>query len=210
MAELSPPRMRGIVTDIHAVFMMLGYTIACYCGLAFYFVEGNNQWRGALSIQTVLPVIILCGIYWMPESPRYLLSKDRIEEARDIIHRMHSHPSDPEDLFAKWEFYQIRKQIELDRTFATSYREIFKKPSMRKRALTTIFLEFCLMSSGVLTILSKSQRPRPRTILANQAFRLRLHHLESPWLQHGSDPQLPVRFPAHRARVQRRGYDICG
>ncbi|KAH8892299.1 MFS general substrate transporter [Thozetella sp. PMI_491] len=154
VAELSPPKIRGILTDIHAVFMMLGYTIACYCGLAFYFVEGNNQWRGALSIQTVLPVIILCGIRWMPESPRYLISKDRIEEARKIIFRMHSHPSDPEGLFAKWEFYQIRKQIELDKTFATSYVDIFKQPSMRKRALITVFLEFCLMSSGILVILN--------------------------------------------------------
>lgn len=135
--------------------MMIGYALACYVGLGFYFVKGSNQWRGAMSIQMVLPTIVLCGIYWMPESPRYLLSKDRIEEARDIIHRMHSDPSDPTDEFAKREFYQMQKQIALDKTFATSYWDIFKQPSMRKRALTTILLEFCLMSSGVLVILSK-------------------------------------------------------
>jgi hypothetical protein len=90
----------------------------------------------------------------MPESPRYLLAKDRIEEAREIIHRMHSDPSDPTDEFAKREFYQMQKQIALDKTFATSYWGIFKQPSMRKRALTTILLEFCLMSSGVLVILN--------------------------------------------------------
>lgn len=156
VAELAPPKIRGILTDIHAVFMMLGYTIACYVGLGFYFVQGGNQWRGAMSLQMVLPAVVLCGIYWMPESPRYLLSKDRIEEARAIIHRMHSDPSDPTDEFAKREFYQMQKQIALDITFKTSYWEIFTRPSMRKRALTTILLEFCLMSSGVLVILSKS------------------------------------------------------
>ena len=155
IAELAPPRIRGVLTDIHAVFMMLGYSIACYVGLGVYFVGGINQWRGAISIQMVLPTFILAGIYWMPESPRFLLAKSRTDEAWNIIHRMHSDPSDPNDEFARREFYQIRKQIELDRTFATSYWEIFSRPSLRRWALMTILLEFCLMSTGILVILSK-------------------------------------------------------
>lgn len=109
-----------------------------------------------MALQMALPAIVLSGIYWMPESPRYLLSKDRVEAARDIVHRMHSDPSDPTDEFAKREFYQMQMQIALDNTFATSYWDILTQPSMRKRALTTILLEFCLMSSGILVILSKS------------------------------------------------------
>ena len=134
--------------------MMGGYTLACYVGLGFYFVHGGNQWRGAMALQMAIPAIVLSGIYWMPESPRYLLSKDRIEEARDIVHRLHSDPTDPTDEFAKREFYQMQKQIALDNTFATSYWGILTQPSMRKRTLMTIFLEFCLMTSGVLVILS--------------------------------------------------------
>lgn len=156
VAELAPPKARGVLTDIHAVGMMAGYLIASYVGLGFYFVPGSNQWRGPLGLQMALPAIVLCGIYWMPESPRFLLSKGKLDEAWKIIHRMHSNPNDPNDDFARREFYQMRKQIELDITFATSYWEIFRKPSLRKRALLTIFLEFSLMSSGVLVILSNS------------------------------------------------------
>ncbi|KAH8802545.1 general substrate transporter [Xylogone sp. PMI_703] len=154
VAELAPPKLRGVLTDIHAVGMMVGYTLACYVGLGFYFVKGTNQWRGAISLQMALPAIILCGIYWMPESPRYLLSKDRIDEAWTVLRRMHSSPDDPSEEFIKREFYQMRKQIELDITFSSTYWDIFKKPSLRKRAFTTIFLEFFLMSSGVLVILN--------------------------------------------------------
>lgn len=155
VAELAPPRLRGILTDLHAVMMMVGYTLACYVGLGFYFVTGNNQWRGPIALQMALPVIILCGLYWLPESPRYLLSKDRVEEAREIIFRMHSSPDDPEQEFARREFFQMKKQIRLDAKFATSYWSLFKTPSMRKRLAITVFLEFALMSSGVLVILSK-------------------------------------------------------
>jgi hypothetical protein len=134
---------------------MVGYTIACYVGLGFYFVTGENQWRGPIGLQMALPAIILCGLSWMPESPRFLLAKGRTDQAWTIIHRMHSSPDDLTDEFAKREFYQMRKQIELDVTFQTSYLGIFKQPSLRKRAIMTIFLEFCLMSSGVLVILSE-------------------------------------------------------
>lgn len=43
VAELAPPKIRGIFTDIYAVGMTVGYTIACYVGLGFYFVTGSNQ-----------------------------------------------------------------------------------------------------------------------------------------------------------------------
>lgn len=144
-----------MLTDVHAVSMLTGYTIACYVGLGFYFVHGSNQWRGPIGLQMALPSIILCGLYWMPESPRYLLAADRAAEALEVIRRMHGNSKDPDNDFVKREFYQMRKQIELDVTFATSYYAIFKQPSLRKRALTTMFLEFCLMSSGILVILSE-------------------------------------------------------
>ncbi|KAJ2893373.1 Quinate permease [Zalerion maritima] len=154
LAEVAPPKMRGIVTDCHAVMMLLGYTIACYVGVGFYFDSGENQWRGPIGMQMVFPTIVLCGLYWMPESPRFLLSKGRAEEAWRVVRRMHSNPNDPVAEFAKREFYQMRKQIDLDNTFATSYLGIFKDKSLRKRAVMTIFLEFCLMSSGILVILN--------------------------------------------------------
>ncbi|KAJ5780591.1 hypothetical protein N7457_005751 [Penicillium paradoxum] len=155
IAELAPPRIRGAVADAHALLMLFGYCVASFVGLGFYFVPGENQWRGIVGIQMVLPSIILCGIYWMPESPRYLLSRDRTEQAWDIVKRLHATKNDPgSDEFAAREYYQMRKQIELDCRFRTSYWGIFTNPSLRKRALMTIFLEFSIYSCGVLVILN--------------------------------------------------------
>lgn len=109
-----------------------------------------------MGIQMVLPTIILCGIYWMPESPRYLLSHDRTEEAWEIVKRLHAvKDNSGADESATREFYQMRKQIELDRRFRTSYWGIFMNTSLRKRAFMTIFLEFSIYSCGVLVILSE-------------------------------------------------------
>jgi MFS family permease len=157
VAELAPSNIRGIIVDIHAVSMMAGYACATYAGLGFYFVDGDNAWRGPMGLSFAWPLLILCGIYWLPESPRFLVAKGRITEAWQVIKRMHANPTqDPQHEFAKLELYQIRKQIELDKTFSTSYMEILKQPSLRRRAWMTIMLELSVMSSGVLVILSMS------------------------------------------------------
>ncbi|KAK5009960.1 hypothetical protein LTR28_012517 [Elasticomyces elasticus] len=136
----------------------LGYVVAGYIGLGFYFYSGGNQWRGPMALQMLFPFILICGLWWMPESPRWLLSKDRADEARAVVQRLHVNPTDPNDHFAEDEFDQMRRQIELDRTFKTSYKEIFTRPSYRKRALITMFLTYSLMSSGVLVINSRFQQ----------------------------------------------------
>jgi len=134
------------------VMLNFGYVVAGYTGLGFYFYSGDQQWRGAMGLQMFFPSALICGLWWMPESPRWLLTKERADEAWTIVKRLHANPNDTSDRFAETEFYQMRKQIEIDRTYKTSYYEIFRRPSYRKRALITMFMTYSLMSSGVLVI----------------------------------------------------------
>jgi MFS family permease len=152
VSELVPPKTRGILVDIHAVSLNAAYLVAAYVGVGFYFYTGSSAWRGPLGLQMLFPFIGLVGIWSMPESPRFLIAKGRIEEAWAVVHRLHSDPSDPTDSFAKREFYQMRKQIELDATLPSDYLHIFRTPSLRWRAFITMFLTFSLMSCGVLVI----------------------------------------------------------
>ncbi|KAF9891927.1 hypothetical protein FE257_002890 [Aspergillus nanangensis] len=154
VAELAPPQIRGIIVDIHAVSMLAGYTVASYVGLGFYFVTSGDVWRGPMGLQVAWPLIVLCGMYWVPESPRFLVSRGRNDEAWTIIKRMHASKQDPTDEHGRREFHQIQKQIELDALLKRSYWEILKKPSLRRRVWMTILLEFAFMSSGILVVLN--------------------------------------------------------
>jgi hypothetical protein len=51
------------------------------------------------------------------ESPRYLLMKGKVEEARAVVFKLHTIKGDPDQEFARGEFYQMSKQAELDRTY---------------------------------------------------------------------------------------------
>jgi hypothetical protein len=155
VAELAPPHIRGIIVDVHAVSMMAGYAVATYAGLGFYFIKSPDAWRGPMGLSIAWPFLILCVIYWLPESPRFLVAAGRRSEAWEIIKRMHANPKqDPRDESAKRELYQIQKQVDMDRTLDTSYMTILKQPSLMRRAWMTVLLELLIMSSGVLVILS--------------------------------------------------------
>lgn len=162
MAELVPPKRRGFLVQIHPAMINLGYTVASYTGIGFYYYSGhNNQWRGPLGLAGLFPFLFLVFMHWVPESPRYLLSKNRTDEAWLILRRLHYNKNDPEHLFAKRELYQIQQQVTLDmaqsaRNVSGNYAKIFRTKSLRRRAMMSAFLTFAQMSSGALVINSKS------------------------------------------------------
>jgi MFS family permease len=47
------------------------------------------NWRIPSLLQAAIPCIVLPTIYWLPESPRWLASVGRVDEARSIIAKYH-------------------------------------------------------------------------------------------------------------------------
>lgn len=76
----------------------------------------------------------------------------RPEEARQILIRLHTNRNDPNHELAEAEFFQINKQIAIDRTLGSSWYDMFAKPSYRKRALLAIGTTGIIQSTGVLVI----------------------------------------------------------
>jgi len=97
-----------------------------------------------------MPVAFLLAVmYWLPESPRWLLMNDRYEEAQKNLLKLHT----PEE--AAVEIAQINAQMQIDRTLPSSYWHMFKKPSYRKRSLLAIGTTCSIQFSGILVINSK-------------------------------------------------------
>lgn len=78
--------------------------------------------------------------------------QDRHDEAKAVLERLHASPTDREHLYARREFHQIQKQIAIDRLLPTSWAQIFKKPSYRKRAILAVSTTGIIQCSGVLVI----------------------------------------------------------
>ena len=51
--------------------------------------------------------------------------KGRVDEAREIVFKLHRMPNDPDQEYARAEFYQMSKQAELDRALNPSWVSAF-------------------------------------------------------------------------------------
>ncbi|PGH22944.1 hypothetical protein AJ80_02993 [Polytolypa hystricis UAMH7299] len=158
-AEASTPSARGFMVSMHGVMIAMGYSFASWIGFGCYFMSSSGNpssfaWRFPLAFQAAPALLLLVGSPWIPFSPRWLLEKGREEEARDVIIRLHRTKDDPENIIAEKEFFQMKKQLAMDRGIkqTTSTFEIFKTAPNRRRAFVGFALMFGNQFTGVLVI----------------------------------------------------------
>jgi sugar porter (SP) family MFS transporter len=85
-AEISRANKRGAHVVMDGIFIGSGVAIALWVDFGFYFVPSNSvAWRFPLAFQILLLVFVVSFISVFPESPRWLVKKDRLEEARQIL-----------------------------------------------------------------------------------------------------------------------------
>lgn len=116
-----------------------------------------NEANRFIAFQCLAPTITLAIIYWLPESPRWLLMKDRVEDARKVLLRTHSTEEALEQIT------QIHSQMQIERSLKNSYVHMFTKQSYRKRCLLAIGTCVFANCSGILVVNSElhSMTARP-------------------------------------------------
>jgi hypothetical protein len=169
LAEMSGAYVRGWLVGHHAIFLVFGYMLSSWVGYACYFATVKNPafaWRFPLCLQIVSPVILLAGSYWLPRSPRWLVSKGKLEEAWQVFQRLRQSADDPDNLVAKEEFYQTKEQVQLEaeRLAATGYDvwiAVVKKKSYRKRMVIGFLTQWGAQFGGPLIIVGSPLIPIP-------------------------------------------------
>lgn len=107
-------------------------------------------WRTPSLLQALCPTFLLCMIYWIPESPRWLISKGRIAEAAAIIARYHGN-GDVNETFTRTEILEIEMALQQARE-GIRWSALVKKKANRKRlSIVIVMVLMCLCGQNVIT-----------------------------------------------------------
>ena len=80
--EVVPPRKRGFLMALYSMGLSLGTVIATAVCYGSSHLKDNWQWKLPILLQIPLSLMLVFGVWYFPESPRWLLLKGRDEEAR--------------------------------------------------------------------------------------------------------------------------------
>ncbi|KAL5342200.1 general substrate transporter [Aspergillus crustosus] len=132
-AELSEPKWRASLSGLLQWMLSWGFLVAQWLGYGCSFSTNEFSWRFPLAFQNLPGLVLVAGIWFLDESPRWLMEKDRHEEAKAVLTRLRAGES-PDMI--ELEFREIRDVIIADRAAGnTSWKTIITKPSWRRRLI---------------------------------------------------------------------------
>ncbi|KAE8449216.1 hypothetical protein EG329_008383 [Mollisiaceae sp. DMI_Dod_QoI] len=133
LGELSYPKERPIMTSMFNASWFVGSLIASGIVVETAKMHSNWGWRIPSLLQCCPSVVQMTFIFFLPESPRYLISKEKREEAFDILVKYHAE-GDRDSLFVKTEMAQIETTIKLElEASKLSWWDMVRTPGMRRR-----------------------------------------------------------------------------
>ncbi|AMG19609.1 MFS transporter [Staphylococcus saprophyticus] len=82
LSEMAPTEQRGSLSSLNQLMITIGILSSYLINYAFTPIEG---WRWMLGLAVVPSLILLIGVAFMPESPRWLLEHRSEKAARDVM-----------------------------------------------------------------------------------------------------------------------------
>ncbi|XP_053672714.1 facilitated trehalose transporter Tret1-like [Anopheles nili] len=143
IGEIASDAVRGAAASLITVMAKLAI-------LFEYSVGPYVDFETLAWLSMIGPVLFLLTFAWMPESPHYLLSRGRCDEARRCLQWLRRHSNVEEELIA------TRKSIERTVSERGSMRELLL-PEYRNNLIIVLILAFGVQMTGMQAILSYAQ-----------------------------------------------------
>ncbi len=148
ISEIAPAKIRGTLVTLYQLAIVLGINIIYFVNLKIS-TSGSEQWnidtgwRIMLGSEVIPALLFLILLLFIPESPRWLASKGKSEDATLIL----------EKLNGKEQATKLLKEIE--ESFLNekgTFKELFQ-PGLRKAMIVGIFLALFSQITGINAII---------------------------------------------------------
>jgi MFS transporter, SP family, sugar:H+ symporter len=154
MAEVSPAHLRGPIVGMVQWQISFGALIGILVDNYTNAYPGKKSYQIPLAVMYICPVLISVFIAFLPETPRYLVSKGLYEKAADSIrrtrgitdlHRLEAEVTDIKNTYLE----------EQEMLHGTSFKDLFKGTDLR-RTLISVGITVCQSATGITFIAGTS------------------------------------------------------
>ncbi|KAG5104653.1 hypothetical protein JHK82_041623 [Glycine max] len=97
IAEISPAIARGSLTSFPEIFINFGILLGYISNYAFSRLPSHINWRIMLGVGLIPSLVIAIALFVIPESPRWLVVQNRIEEARAVLLKINESEKEAEE-----------------------------------------------------------------------------------------------------------------
>jgi len=152
ITEIAHPKHRTTATALFQTSYALGSIISAWTTFGSFRINSSASWRIPSALQGLPSVIQLMGIWFVPESPRWLISKDRDQEALRMLAKYHAEGNE-QDPLVQFEYNEIRDTIAVDRAnesqnILLAYWDFMRTPGNRLRFFILLWCACISQMSG--------------------------------------------------------------
>ena len=151
--DCAPSRKRGFLVTLFTVGATMGNLVSSLVCMSTQHFPTDWSWKTPIICQIPVAVIFGGGLFFFPQSPRWLLAKEKTKQARNSFARLYKRDPGSEEVSRQLEDTQMAIAEEMELSSSTNWTEIFHRNFIR-RTLIALAINCCAPLCGSFFIFS--------------------------------------------------------
>lgn len=138
ITELVHPQHRATYSTIYNTLWYLGSLVGAWVSFGTDNINGDWAWRAPCLLQAIPSLFQIVFIWFVPESPRWLIAHGKPDRAKEILYKYHAQ-GDTSDELVEVEFNEVQQTISLEQEYEKgSWSELWSTPGNRHRLIILV------------------------------------------------------------------------
>ena len=149
LLELAYPKQQGPMVAIYNSLWNLGALSAAWITFGTFRIGNTWAWRIPSLLQGLSSIVQIGLCFLVEESPRWLISKERYDDAKKLITKYHANGNESDPMIAlEMEEISVALRLEAEYNRTTSYLSFFQTKGNRRRFFIILAVGFFSQWSG--------------------------------------------------------------